>query len=76
MATKANLSIDQGSTFNTQIALTDASGNPLNLTAYTAQAELRTSYAAINSVSFGVALSNGQVTLSLNAATTSSLTRS
>lgn len=76
MATKANISIDQGSTFTTQISLTDASGNPLDLTAYTAQAEIRTSYASINAVSFDVALSNGQVTLSLNSTATGQLTRS
>ena len=75
MATKANISIDQGATFNTVVNLTDDSGNPLNLSGYTAQAELRTSYASINSISFGIALSNGQIALSLNAATTSILTR-
>jgi len=76
MATKANLNIDQGSTFSTVISLTDDSGNPLDLTAYTAQAEMRTSYASINSISFSTNLYNGTITLSLNAATTSTLTRS
>jgi hypothetical protein len=76
MATKANINIDQGSTFNTSISLTDDSGNPLDLSGYTANAAIRTSYAAINSTSFSVALSNGQVTLSLDANTTSSLKRS
>jgi hypothetical protein len=37
---------------------------------------MRTSYASINSVSFSTNLANGTITLSLNAATTSTLTRS
>jgi hypothetical protein len=76
MATKANINIDQGATFNTVISLTDDNGNPLNLTGYTGNASIRASYAAINSTSFSVALSNGQITLSLDANTTSSLKRS
>jgi hypothetical protein len=46
------------------------------MTGYTGQGELRTSYAAINAISFGVALSNGQIALSLDANTTSQLKRS
>ena len=76
MATKANINIDQGTTFNTIVSLTDDFGNPLDLSAYTAQGQLRTSYAAINSVSFGIVLANGQINLSLDANTTSRLTRS
>jgi hypothetical protein len=76
MATKANINVDQGTTFNTVISLTDDSGNPLDLTGYTANASIRTTYAAVNSTSFSVALSNGNITLSLDANTTSSLKRS
>jgi hypothetical protein len=76
MATKANINIDQGSSFNTIISLTDNYGNALDLTNYTGSASIRTSYAAINSTSFSVALANGQVSLSLNANTTAALTRS
>jgi hypothetical protein len=76
MATKANLNIDQGSSFNTVIELTDDSGNPLDLSAYTAQGQLRTSYASINSVSFNVNTSLGQIGLSLDSNTTTQLTRS
>jgi hypothetical protein len=75
MATKANINIDQGTTFNTLIELTDDSGNPLNLSVYTAQAELRTSYSSINSISFSIETSNGQIQLSLDANTTSLLTK-
>ena len=76
MATKANINIDQGTTFNTEVSLTDAFGNPLNLSAYTGQAELRTSYSSINSVSFALTLANGYVNLALTANQTSALTRS
>jgi hypothetical protein len=76
MATKANINIDQGTTFNTIVSLTDDSGNPLDMTGYTGQGELRTSYASINAISFNVGLSNGQIQLSLDANTTSNLTRS
>jgi hypothetical protein len=76
MATKANINIDQGTSFNTIISLTDESGNPLNLSAYTGQAKLRVSYASVNSTSFNVTLANGQIYLALDANTTSTLTRS
>jgi len=75
MATKANINIDQGTTFNTLIELTDDSGNPLDLSMYTAHAELRTSYSSINSISFSIETSNGQIQLSLDANTTSLLTK-
>jgi hypothetical protein len=76
MASKANINIDQGSTFNTVVSLTDDYGNALDLSAYSGKAQIRTSYASVNSISFGVALANGQVTLSLDSNTTSSMTRS
>ena len=41
MATKANISIDQGTTFTTEILLTDDNGDPLDLSAYTANAQIR-----------------------------------
>jgi len=75
MATKANISIDQGASFVTDILLTDDAGNPLNLSAYTAQAQMKVNYSSADSISFTTNLSTGQVTLSLNAATTATLTR-
>mgnify|MGYP003334582890 FL=1 len=75
MATKANISVDQGSTFSTYVSLTDDSGNPLDLTAYSGIACMRTSYASVNAVPFQVSLANGNVTLSLNVSTTSALTK-
>ena len=75
MATKANISIDQGTTFNTVILLTDDSGNPLDLSAYTAESQIRRWYTSSNAFSFETTLSNGQVALSLDANTTSQMTR-
>jgi hypothetical protein len=73
MATKANISIDQGTSFNTTINLTDDSGNPLDLSAYTANSQLRRWYTSSNSINFGIALANGSIILSMNSATTANL---
>ena len=73
MATKANIVIDQGTTFNTDVFLTDEFGNPVVLAGYTANAQIRKWYTSSNSVSFGVSLTDGVVSLSLNSNSTSSL---
>lgn len=73
MATKANINIDQGTTFNTLILLTDDAGNPLDMSAYSANAQIRKWYSSVTSTPFDVALANGQISLSMNADTTSSL---
>lgn len=67
MAIKANLVIDQGTDYTTSVNLTDADGNIIVLTGYTASAQIRKTYSSSNAVSFGVALetSNGVVRLSL-----------
>lgn len=76
MATKANISIDQGTTFNTQIQLSDEAGNPLDLSAYTANSQIRRWYNSSVEVDFNVTLSNGVINLALDANTTTNLTRS
>ena len=73
MATKANISIDQGTTFNTEILLTDDAGNPLDLLGYTAESQIRRWYNSSNAVSFNVNLTNGSILLSLDANTSSNL---
>jgi hypothetical protein len=75
MATKANILIDQGSDFTTEILLTDTNGNPLTLTNFEANAQIRHWYTSSNAVNFNVNLSSGTITLNLDANTTSSLTR-
>lgn len=74
MAVKANITIDQGSTFSTQITLTDANNNPLNLTGYTSESQMRKWYTSNTAINFNVALANGVITLSMDANTTASIT--
>jgi len=73
MATKANIVIDQGTTFTTEVLLTDASGNPLTLTDYTAESQIRKWYTSNAYTNFSLALANGMITLSLDANTTTNL---
>ena len=40
MAAIANLQIDQGATFTSDVTVKDANGNPFNLAGYTARAKL------------------------------------
>lgn len=75
MATKANITIDQGTTFSTTISLTDDNGEPINLTGYSGRSQMRKHYTSSNSQSFSVSLSNtsGVVSLSLTATQTANL---
>lgn len=76
MATKANIIVDQGTTFSTTISLTDDNGDPIDLTGYSGRSQMRKHYTSSNSQSFSVSLSNteGTVALSLTAAQTANLT--
>lgn len=76
MATKANLVIDQGSTFSTDLTLTDEYGDPLILTGYSVNSQIRkwytsTTVAATFSASVNVA--SAVITLSLTSDQTSNL---
>lgn len=75
MARKANLVVDQGSTFTTTITLTDDDGTILNLTGYTGAGQIRKWYTSTNAVSFSVAIAptSGEVTLQLSATTTANM---
>lgn len=76
MATKANIIIDQGTTFSTIINLTDDNGDPIDLTGYSGDSEMRKHYTSSNSQSFSISLggTSGTVTLSLTASQTANLT--
>ena len=76
MATKANITVDQGTTFSTTISLTDDNGDPIDLTGYSGRSQMRKHYTSSNSQSFSVSLNNteGKVELSLTAAQTANLT--
>lgn len=75
MAIKANLTVDQGTTFITTLTLTDAQDNPIDLDAYTYSAQLRKHYTSSNSVAFTVSGggNTGILSLSLSANTTANL---
>ena len=77
MAAKANIIVDQGTTFSTQVTVTSANGSALSLSGYTAAAQLRKHYASANSTSFNVTIASnsqtGVITLELPANTTQTL---
>jgi hypothetical protein len=75
MATKANLIIDQGTNFNTSIALTDVDGGAIDLTGYTGASQMRKTYSSSNSRSFSVSLGgmSGTVGLQLTANQTANI---
>jgi hypothetical protein len=76
MATKANLVIDQGSTFSVDLTLQDENGDPLNLLGYTANSQMRKWYTSINpaaTFSTNVNTISGVITLSLDSSNTSGL---
>lgn len=77
MAIKGNIEIDQGANFSTTITVTDDNtGNAVNLTGYSAAAQMRKHYSSSNSYSFTVSISPiiGAVTLSMNSTSTGSIT--
>ena len=68
MATQANITVDQGSDFATDITLTDISGSVLDLNNHTVAGKIKKSYTSQTSVSFDAVISdgdNGLITLSL-----------
>lgn len=75
MASKINIVIDQGTTFNTTYVIHNDADDPIDFTGYTANSQMRKAYSSSNSYAFNVSLnSNGQVTLSMSANTTGSIT--
>jgi hypothetical protein len=68
MATKLNISIDQGTSFSEVFDVADANGAPVDMTVYTGAAQIRKHYSSTNATPFSVNLaSNGSVTISLSA---------
>lgn len=73
MATIANLVIDQGTTFNSIVTLTDQTGTVLNLTGYTVASQFRKSYQSSTAISFNASIYDataGKVQLQLTPAAT------
>lgn len=76
MATKANLVIDQGTTFSTDLFLTDDDGEPLILNGYFANSQIRKWYTSSNpaaTFTTSINLESASVTLSLSSTQTSNL---
>lgn len=76
MAIYSNLVIDQGSTFSADIDVTDSNGDPLVLTGYTVDGQIRKSYASTTAVDFSGSVysaANGTVRISLTATQTNNM---
>lgn len=76
MASKSHLIIDQGTSFSTDVSLTDETGDAINLEGYSANSLIKKWYTSSNYVPFGTMIdaANGTVTLFLDANTTMALT--
>ena len=75
MAVKANIIIDQGTDYTTSITLSNDNSEIVDLTGYTATAQIRKTYTSTTSTSFTTAINAaaGIITLSLSATATSNL---
>jgi hypothetical protein len=75
VAIKANIVIDQGTTFATTIDVTDEDGNIVNLTGFTGAAQLRKHYTSTAQTAFTVSITanTGVVSLSLSANVTNNV---
>jgi hypothetical protein len=75
MAIKANLLVDQGTSFTAAIDLTDAAGAVFNLTGYTVAAQMRKNYTSSAATTFTASHTGvlGKINLVLSANTTGTI---
>jgi hypothetical protein len=75
MALKANLVIDQGTSFSTSIDLKDVANNVYDLTGYTVASQMRKNYASSSAITFNASHNNsgGKITIALTPDVTSSI---
>ena len=78
MAAIANLTIDQGATFTSDVTVKDANGNPFNLTGYTALARMAKGYSStrtrtIITCTVAADAASGVISLALTADQTAAL---
>lgn len=77
MASISNIFIDQGATFSTTLTINDSTGSALDLSGYTAIAQVRKSPSSSTSVGFTTAFASdrttGQITISLTDTQTTAL---
>jgi ribosomal protein S11 len=75
MALKANIVIDQGTSFATTIDVTDEEGNIVDLTGFTGAAQMRKHYTSSTFYAFTVSITaaTGEVTLAMSANVTNNV---
>jgi hypothetical protein len=75
VALKANITIDQGTSFATTIDVTDEEGNVVDLTGFTGAAQMRKHYTSTTYYAFTVSITagTGEVTLSMTANATNNV---
>lgn len=75
MSTKANLVIDQGTTFSTTLNLTDENNDPLQLNGYVANSQIRKWYTSTSAINFNASINvdSGTIVLTLDANTTNNM---
>ena len=77
MAAYVEITIEQGANLTSTVTVNDTQGDSVNLSTYSASAQLRKSYysSSANTLTASVTgNANGQITLSMTAANTSNLT--
>ena len=77
MAAYVEITIEQGANLTSTVTVSDVQGDAVNLTSYTAAAQLRKSYYSSTANTLSAIItgnSKGQITLSMTAANTANLT--
>ena len=77
MAAYVEITIEQGAKLTSTVTVNDTQGDAVNLTTYSASAQLRKSYYSTSANTLTAIITgnaNGQITLSMTAANTSNLT--
>jgi hypothetical protein len=73
VSTKFNLNVEQGATFHVEATLLNANDEPLSVTGFTSNAQIRKSSFSNTAYPFDVTLEDGLITLAMDANTTSEL---
>lgn len=76
MAAKANIVVDQGSTFTTYLSLSDTDGNVLDLTGYSAYGQIRKWYTSTSYANLNITIptpNTGFISIYLDANTTANM---
>ena len=77
MAAYVELTIEQGANLTSTVTVSDTQGDSVNLSTYSASAQLRKSYYSTSANTLTATITgnaNGQITLSMTAANTAALT--